>query len=235
MADEIEHKLLISNINKKDLFGFDQKEIIQGYFDLNETAIFLHSNINGIYITVGVYQNNDVSIGDISINISDEKFEEIKPLFKIISDDKYVLTTSNKTVARVRSTMQSGLENKYEITIKSKATSFARNEVDVHIEPYEQDIIKKLFALSSGYLIEKTRFIIPCNIDSLVWELDVFHKENMGLVIAEVEVPSLKTLMPNPPSTWKYKVITKDITFNNAALNNSPICKRPGWIGCIWH
>lgn len=235
MADEIEHKLLISNINKKDLFGFDKKEIIQGYFDIENMAIFLYSTKDKNYISIGANQDVKSPVGDVYIEISDEKYKEIKPLFQSGSNGMFFLTTSNKTVARVRSTIQAGCESEYEITIKSKGVSFARNEVDVNIEPYEKDIIKNLFDLSSGYLIEKTRYMIPCNVDLLTWELDVFHKENNGLVIAEVEVPSLETIMPNPPSTWKFTVVTEDMSYNNAALNNNPISKRIGWIDCIWH
>ena len=60
----------------------------------------------------------------------------------------------------------------------------------------------------------KTRYYIPYA--SYLWEVDVFHEELEGLVIAEVELPSLDA-QPSLPS-WVGEEVTGDIRYYNSAL-----------------
>lgn len=71
-----------------------------------------------------------------------------------------------------------------------------------------------------GIEILKTRYEIP--FEGLVWELDVFHGDLDGLVVAEVELDDADAEVPMP--AWVANEVTFDARFKNAvlALNGAP-------------
>jgi adenylate cyclase len=89
------------------------------------------------------------------------------------------IPTNNQTTVRLRIIGDQGY-----LTIKSPNTGYTRSEFEYPI-PVE-DAEQMLATLCLQPLIEKTRYTI--NYRDLVWEVDEFLGENLGLIIAEVEL-----------------------------------------------
>lgn len=70
-----------------------------------------------------------------------------------------------------------------------------------------------------GDLIEKTRYRVEyCD---FVWEVDIFHGANSGLVIAEIELLHPDDVFPLP--SWIGPEVTDDPRYSNSALSRHPI------------
>ena len=67
-------------------------------------------------------------------------------------------------------------------------------------------------------LIEKTRHRQP--FAGKIWEIDVFHGDNAGLVVAEVEVASELEQFEPPP--WLGREVSADPRYFNSSLVNNP-------------
>lgn len=89
---------------------------------------------------------------------------------------------------------------------------------------YEIPIPKKdaeeLLSFTCGRIIHKTRYIIPCEDSMLKWEVDEFHDEDEGLIIAEIELP--RKDMPFGKPQWLGKEVTEDSTYYNSTLSKAP-------------
>lgn len=102
------------------------------------------------------------------------------------------------------------------LTIKSAEAGMSRLEVETAIPVAEAE---QLLTLRQGAVIEKRRYKVPFG--GLVWEIDVFEGENAGLVIAEVEIPSVDHPVAMPP--WIGAEVTDDARYYNASLAEHPI------------
>jgi adenylate cyclase len=80
-----------------------------------------------------------------------------------------------------------------------------------------------LLGLREGGLIEKLRYRLPWY--GLVWEVDVFQGESLGLVIAEIELPHEDKVFEKPD--WLGKEVTSDQRYSNATLTKLPFQKWP--------
>ena len=68
--------------------------------------------------------------------------------------------------------------------------------------------------------VEKTRYKIPTN-DNLYWEIDFFEGKNSGLIIAEIEIPTLDYPITLPD--WVSRELTgQNEVWSNQALANFP-------------
>ncbi|MDR0660327.1 MAG: CYTH domain-containing protein [Prevotellaceae bacterium] len=67
-------------------------------------------------------------------------------------------------------------------------------------------------------LIEKTRYKVPWGKN--IWEIDEFHGDNEGLIVAEIEMPSEDYQFELPP--WVGKEVTDDSRYLNANLVLNP-------------
>jgi CYTH domain-containing protein len=105
------------------------------------------------------------------------------------------------------------------ITIKGPSDGCSRPEFEY---PIPADDAAELFQLCDGPLVEKTRHRIPFG--GLVWEVDEFHGENEGLVVAEVELTSPDQEVPLPP--WIGREVTGDRRYDNSSLSIRPYS---GW------
>lgn len=105
------------------------------------------------------------------------------------------------------------LDDKVYLTIKglSSPDGLVREEVEREISPAEG---QTLLALGHEGKVCKTRYYIPYA--SYLWEVDVFHEELEGLIIAEVELASLDA-QPSLPS-WVGEEVTGDVRYYNSAL-----------------
>jgi adenylate cyclase len=88
---------------------------------------------------------------------------------------------------------------------------------------WEKEIPKKeateLLKICEPGLIEKKRYIIPVEND-LFFEVDVFYRDNHGLMIAEIELPEEDTAFSKP--SWLGKEVTGDIKYYNSYLAQNP-------------
>ena len=122
----------------------------------------------------------------------------------------YLSSHPDRTV-RVRT-----VEDRGYLTIKGKASGASRDEYEYPI-PYP-DAVEMLTRLCEGPLIEKFRYKIPYQ--GLVWEVDEFQGQNLGLVIAEVELESDDQAILLP--AWVDREVTGDEKYYNAHLFKHP-------------
>ena len=101
---------------------------------------------------------------------------------------------------------------------KSSASGLSRYEWEKEIDLEEG---KSLLNLTIGRAIEKTRYLIP--LGKHVFEIDVFSGENLGLVLAEVELQSETEVFIKP--SWLGKEVTGDARYYNANLILNPFSK----------
>ncbi len=78
---------------------------------------------------------------------------------------------------------------------------------------------KNLLDICENGIINKTRYIIPTS-NNLFFEIDVFHDDNKGLVIAEIELPTEKTKFDKP--SWLGKEVTGINKYYNSAISKNP-------------
>lgn len=74
---------------------------------------------------------------------------------------------------------------------------------------------KEMLFLCGARIIDKTRYKIPAG-NGLTFELDVFHGLHEGLVVVEVELPSIDTPVDLP--AWVGEEVTGDYHYANAYL-----------------
>jgi CYTH domain-containing protein len=99
------------------------------------------------------------------------------------------------------------------LTVKSGA---GRVRVEEEIE-IEADRFERLWPLTEGLRIEKTRYEIPAG-DGLVIELDVYKGDLDGLVTAEVEFGSEEAADDYAAPDWLGSDVTDDPRYKNQRL-----------------
>ncbi|MCS6771313.1 MAG: CYTH domain-containing protein [Kiritimatiellae bacterium] len=102
------------------------------------------------------------------------------------------------------------------ITIKGRSHGAARAEFEYPIPVEEARFLLEHICLPGR--IEKTRHVVPCG--GLLFEVDEFHGENVGLILAEVELPATETEIERPE--WLGEEVTGDERFYNAYLARHP-------------
>ena len=100
------------------------------------------------------------------------------------------------------------------LTIKGKTVGATRSEFEYPVP--EQDARQMLDELCGA--IDKTRYRLPQG--ALCWEIDVFHGDNDGLIVAEIELPSEDTPFDKPD--WLGEEVTGDPRYYNSALSSTP-------------
>ena len=89
-------------------------------------------------------------------------------------------------------------------------------------QEFEYDIpvadAEALLAASAGPLIEKTRHYVPHQ--GFEWEVDEFHGENAGLIVAEIELEAEDQPFPRPP--WIGAEVTHLPRYYNVKLIEHP-------------
>ena len=121
----------------------------------------------------------------------------------------YLSRDPNRTV-RIRTAGIQGF-----LTIKGKTEGARRLEYEYEIPLAEA---RELLALCEVPLVEKTRY--RETVAGHVWEVDVFHGANAGLVIAEIELSSETETFVLP--TWAGAEVTGLPRYYNAALIAHP-------------
>src|SRR5215467_9309565 len=105
------------------------------------------------------------------------------------------------------------------LTIKSRTPERRRLELEYALPVLEAEA---LIALRRGSIIAKDRYIVPHA--GKTWEVDVFAGENLGLVIAEIELRDEHERVALPP--WAGPEVTGQAAYYNSALAVHPFI---GW------
>lgn len=123
----------------------------------------------------------------------------------------YICTGHGKTV-RIRIT-----DNTAYITIKgpSHDNGLSRYEWEKEIPVNEAE---ELMELCEPEIIDKHRYLIKAGL--YTYEVDEFHGDNNGLIIAEIELPDEHT--PFERTKWLGKEVTGDRRYYNSMLTINP-------------
>jgi CYTH domain-containing protein len=148
---------------------------------------------------------------------------EIERKFKVVGDfckeatglrritQGYICAEQDRTV-RVRMAGDEAF-----LTIKGPSDEKLRTRYE-----FEQKIpaadAQELIKLCTTGIIDKVRHYIPHG--RHVWEVDVFHGDNEGLVIAEIELSSENETFELP--SWVGDEVTDDKRYYNAMLSRMP-------------
>ena len=142
----------------------------------------------------------------------------------------YISSASGRTV-RVRIRGDKGY-----LTIKGPASSFSgaipvpaitipahgplgftRFEWEIEIPVADAE---SLMAICEPGVIDKTRWLVPAGDGVHTWEVDEFHGDNDGLVVAEIELRSEDDTFEKP--SWLGEEVTGDRRYYNSMLTKRP-------------
>jgi adenylate cyclase len=101
------------------------------------------------------------------------------------------------------------------LTIKGSSIGARRAEFEYPIPLWDA---RELLAMCEQPLIEKNRRKILH--EGFIWEVDEFLGENLGLVVAEIELPSEDTAFAKPD--WVGEEVTDDARYFNSNLSRVP-------------
>jgi CHAD domain-containing protein/CYTH domain-containing protein len=96
-------------------------------------------------------------------------------------------------------------------TVKS-GSGIARTELE---EETTREVFETMWPLTLGKRVTKLRHRVPAG--ELTWEIDEFPE--LGLVMAEIELPSIATPVEIPP--WLAPFVTREVTGDPAYLNST--------------
>ena len=122
----------------------------------------------------------------------------------------YIFQT-DKCVARVRLSN----ENAW-FTLKGPTRELERDEFEYEIPLKDARQILNRFCVEQ--VVDKTRYKVYCN--DICWEIDVFHGENEGLCIAEVELETIDQQFAFP--IWLGEEVSQDSRYFNSQLARNP-------------
>jgi len=121
----------------------------------------------------------------------------------------YLLFDDNQ-VLRIRK-----IDNDFYLTYKYKKTNINRLEFEYKV-PDEDG--RKLLSLSKYFIIDKDRYYYRNK--GHIWEVDIFHGENKGLMIAEIELNDENEKIQIPSCVGKE--ISNDDRYLNFNLSINP-------------
>jgi CYTH domain-containing protein len=107
------------------------------------------------------------------------------------------------------------------LTIKGRGKGISRAEFEYAI-PVEE--ARQLLEFCTGSVVDKTRHKI--HHAGHLWEVDVFHGDNDGLIVAEVELDSEEESVELPE--WIGAEVSDDPRYFNAKLAREPFCQWGG-------
>ncbi len=108
-----------------------------------------------------------------------------------------------------------GKEDRAVLSVKGKPVGLTRPEYEYSI-PIDE--AQELMELCIGSLVEKTRY--RHHVGKHVWEVDVFHGENEGLVVAEIELSAEAESYDKPD--WIGAEVSSDLRYANSNLSINP-------------
>lgn len=123
------------------------------------------------------------------------------------------IADNEKCVVRVRVVNDEGF-----LTVKSSTVGITRDEFEYLIPKEDAQFL--LSTLTINPPIEKVRYLEQCG--EHVWEVDVFHGVNSGLVVAEIELADETEVFEKP--SWITQEVSLDSRFFNSNLSKNPYC-----------
>lgn len=106
------------------------------------------------------------------------------------------------------------------LTVKGAREGITRLEMQYDIPVADAE---RMLALCERPLIDKTRHIAMHG--GIKWEVDIFHAENEGLKIAEVELASEDQVVPLP--VWVGAEVSEEARYYNSCLARHPFRDWP--------
>ena len=154
------------------------------------------------------------------------EYTEIERKFLVKSEFRHLATAEYKIcqgylAADPQRTVRVRIKgDKGYLTIKGASTAdgLSRFEWEKEIAANEAEMLLKLCLPGA---IEKTRYIVPFG--GLTFEVDEFFGENVGLVMAEVELESATQQVSLPE--WLGQEVTGDKRYYNSYLSQRPFSK----------
>ena len=125
----------------------------------------------------------------------------------------YLSVDMGRTV-RIRRWGDSGF-----LTIKGASTDNGLSRLEWEKEITLEEVALLLHLCLPG-IIDKTRWLVPCG--DFTFEVDEFHGDNAGLVVAEIELPSVDATFEKPE--WLGPEVTGDRRYYNSQLTKAPYC-----------
>lgn len=122
----------------------------------------------------------------------------------------YLLNSEGRTV-RVRLSGKDAW-----LTVKGARVGLTRPEFEYPIPVSDAEAM--LATLCDGSLVEKTRYRVP--VGEHVWEVDVFHGDNAGLVLAEIELGHESETFERPE--WLGQEVSDDPHYYSGYLARVP-------------
>ena len=89
----------------------------------------------------------------------------------------------------------------------------AREEREIRLSPKQ---FATLWPATAGRRLHKTRYLVPWR--NLVIEIDVYHGPNRGVIVAEVEFPSMASCRKFKPPRWFGREVTGEKRYSNVRL-----------------
>lgn len=109
------------------------------------------------------------------------------------------------------------------LTIKGKSSANGISRYEWEKEISLSDANQLLLLCESLSIIDKTRYYIKTKNSTLEFEVDEFHGDNNGLIIAEMELDSENQEFEKPD--WIGTEVTGDQKYYNSQLSKNPYSK----------
>jgi CYTH domain-containing protein len=171
------------------------KEKNNNYFYFLRTPIFIetimHTEIERKFLVSGEFQTDAAAAIEIV--------------------QGYLSRAPERTV-RVRIKGDSGY-----LTIKGKTSDSGMTRLEWEKEISAEEA-RELLLLCEPFLVFKTRYLVP--FAGHTFEVDVFHDNNEGLVLAEIEFGSTDENFEKP--LWLGEEVTGDMRYYNSYLSVKP-------------
>ena len=121
---------------------------------------------------------------------------------------------SREPVIRLRK-IEKEDETSYMLTVKSSGLAVRQEfELPLHETEYE-----RLFQKVEGRVLQKVRYWIPLE-DGYTAELDWFEGQLAGLLLVEVEFPSVEAMNVFEPPFWFGEDISASVKYHNSVLSD---------------
>jgi CYTH domain-containing protein len=101
------------------------------------------------------------------------------------------------------------------LTIKGGSQGLARQEFEYAVPRHDAEALLRLCLPG---VISKTRYVLMHGKHR--WEIDEFHGDNAGLVLAEIELEHEDEVFDRP--AWLGEEVSEDARYYNAALSERP-------------
>lgn len=134
--------------------------------------------------------------------------------FKAVHITQGYLSSIPERTVRIRIKEDRGF-----ITVKGKSNTSGATRFEWEKEIAAEDA-KALMNLAEPGVIDKTRYLIK-NTDGVhTWEVDEFYGDNLGLIVAEVELSDENEPFDKP--SWLGEEVTGDPKYYNSMLMKNP-------------